>query len=267
MKATALVHAYVKLDRFVFFQLQNHPASPSHPDLIKQRLKENEGLADFEKLCEAGAEGDELLWLLAGCQGLSGFTRMLEVFGWSAPQLRKGLATIEKAASVIQKMQHRPFGLLARYADSISASGLDKNLRSYVALARAARSDFGHRSDWFLNIAKARLVIHVSHRTKQDPHDKEVSGLIAAVTATDYNADAQRRWRHRHKELVQDAWLDRYTIMGQGGREQVRQSWEQIAIQEPDFFKGFDRFTEDYKALAQTRGHSFANRHSAKTAR
>ena len=38
MKATALVHAYVKLDRFVFFQLQNHPASPGHLDWVKQRL-------------------------------------------------------------------------------------------------------------------------------------------------------------------------------------------------------------------------------------
>ena len=92
----------------------------------------------FEKLREAGAEGEELFWLLAGCQGLRGFTQTEEVFGWSAPQLRKGLATIEKAASVIQKMQRRPFGLLARYADSINASGLDNDLRSYVALARTA---------------------------------------------------------------------------------------------------------------------------------
>ena len=87
------------------------------------------------------------------------------------------------------------------------------------------------------------------------------------MTGTDYNADAQRRWRHGHKELIQDAGLDPYTIMGQGGREQVRQSWKQIAIREPDFFKGFDKFTEDYKALAQTRLRSFANRESAKTAR
>lgn len=80
---------------------------------------------------------------------------------------------------MIEKMKIHPFGLLAGY--TALPSDLDKSLRSYIALARAARGHFGHGSQWFLNVAKARLVIHVTHRSKGDPHDGEVSGLIAAT--------------------------------------------------------------------------------------
>jgi hypothetical protein len=262
MKAPELAHAYVTLDRFVYFQLQKSSAFQSRCASVKQRLKDNEGLKDFEKLCDAGSEADELLWLLAGCEGLPGFINAEEVFGWSASELRKGLAALEKAANVIEKMDLRPFGLLVRHANV--TFNLDKRLRSYLRFARAAQSDFGHGSEWFLNIAKARLVLHVIHRTAGEPHDNEVSGLIAAVTKTEYNADAQKRWRHKHNDLIQNAELDPYTITGQAGRQQVRQSWEQIAAQDPEFFKGFDIFADDYSALSQSRRDKPGNHQRSK---
>jgi hypothetical protein len=80
---------------------------------------------------------------------------------------------------------------LARNA-SVDGKELYKSLRSYLALARAAQGDFGRGSYWFLNVAKARLVIHVSHKIKGHFRDNEVSGLIAAMTDTAYNAAAQR---------------------------------------------------------------------------
>jgi hypothetical protein len=266
MKVPDLAHAYVTLDRFVFYRLQASSALDDCRAQVTLRLKKNEGLEDFDRLCAAGAEGDELLWLLKGCEGLPGFTQVDEVFGWSAPELGKGLAAVEKAASVIEKMQRNPFGLLARHAASVRSSELEKDLRSYVALARAARRDFSHGSHWFLNVAKARLVIHVTHRLNGEPHDKEVSGLIAAATGTDYNAGAQSQWRHMHDDLVRDPSLDPYTIMGPAGRERVRKSWEEIAAQEPEFFKGFDVFTADYEALGESRQRQLPNRKNAKNA-
>jgi hypothetical protein len=264
MKALELAKAYVQLDRFVSFQLQDSSVFQSRCDEVRQRLRKNEGLPDFEKLCDAGAEGDELLWLLAGCDGLPGFTLTLEVFGWSAQELKKGLAAVEKAASVIEKIQCHPFGLLARHAESVlGSSGLEQDLSAYLALARAA-SDFGHRSKWFLNIAKARLVIHVTHRTKGGPHDSEVSGLVAAMTSTDYNADAQRRWRQKHNDLIRDAQLDPYTTKGQAGRDQVRRSCEEIAAREPEFFQGFTKFVDDYWAVARSRNRKLPNRGTTK---
>jgi hypothetical protein len=126
MKANDLAHAYVNLDRFVFFQLQTSSVLQSRCAEVKQALRKNEGLADFEKLCEAGAEGDELLWLLAGCAGVPGFSHTVDVFGWSAAELKKGLTAVEKAASVIEKMQRHPFGLLARHALTVRSSAWKK---------------------------------------------------------------------------------------------------------------------------------------------
>lgn len=263
MKKPELAHAYVTLDRFVFFQLQKSSRLRDLNAKIKQRIKENEGSEDFRRLCNAGAEEDELLWLLGGCEGLPGFAVTQECFGWTTEELTKGLDAIEKAASVIQKMQSHTFGILARYTPY--GTNLDKNLRSYLVLAREARRDFGHRSEWFLNIAKARLVIHVNHRTNGDPHDREVSGLIAAITGSNYNADAQRRWRNKHRELFLDNTLDPYTVKGHAGRELVLEQWNALAVKAPEFYGGFDSWVSDYAALNRFRQRKQSNRRNTKT--
>jgi hypothetical protein len=254
VKAPDLVHAYVKLDRLVFFRLQITSLFESCCAQIKQRLGENDGLGDFEKLCELGAESHELLWLLRSCEGLPGCKSAAELFGWSAKELNKSLFVMEHAASVIEKMQRHPFGLLARNA-SVDGKELYKSLRSYLALARAAQGDFGRGSYWFLNVAKARLVIHVSHKIKGHFRDKEVSGLIAAMTDTAYNAAAQSQWRHTHEDLIQDPSLDPYTTMGEAERAQVRANWEYIASQAAEFFECFEAWAADHEALIRWRGN------------
>jgi len=252
VKAPDLARAYVNLDRFVLFRLQSVSSIEGYCAVVKLRLRESGALEDFQALCDAGAEGDELLWILKGCEGLPGLTRLNELFGRSALELRRDLAALEKAARVIDEIRVSPFGLLARHAASVRSSGLEKDLGDYVALAHAARSDFGHGSKWFLNIAKARLVIHVTHKTKRN-HDKEISGLIAGITGTDYDATAQSQWRHAHVDLVRDTSLDPYTIMTPAGREDVGKSWDRIAAQDPEFFEGFRSYAADYAELAQSR--------------
>jgi hypothetical protein len=200
--------------------------------------------------------------LLTGCEGLAGLAEIKDLFGWSAEQLMNGLLVVEKAASVIEKIQRHPFGLLSRHV--VNSSGLAKDLRTYVALARAAKKDFGHGSHWFLNIAKARLVIHVAHKTAGDVRDKEVSGLIAAITGTDYGPAAQSRWRHVHEELIRDSSLDPYTTMGAAGREQIRRTWEGVKTTDPEFYESFAIFAADYNALAEQRHGGVLNRKKAK---
>ena len=219
MEGFALARAYVDLDRFVYFQLQNASTFVNCWMKVRDRLnKFAGGLKDFDDLCAAGADSDELLWLLHGCEGLPGFSHADQVFGWSAEELSKGLGAIEKAACVIEKMRQRPYGLLAVQTPNVNRD-LEKTLRAYVALARVARRDFSHGSDWFLNIAKARLVIHVTQRTNGAVHDREISGLIAAMTDTAYAPSAQTRWRHKHSNLIRDAALDPYTVMTPAQRE------------------------------------------------
>jgi hypothetical protein len=253
MKAPDLACAYVTLDRYLFFQLQNTGTFERSCEEVRNRLKINEGLPDLDKLCAAGAESSELLWILRGCEGLPGFSSTSDVFGWSAPELKKGLARIEEAASFIEKVAHYPFGLLAAHTSNLT-SGLQKSLRSYLELARAAQSDFGHGSFWFLNIAKARLVIHVRHRTKGNLHDKAISGLIAAITRSDYDEHDQRQWRRKYPGLIgKDSSLDPYTLVSHRKREQKRQFWQDIAAQEPEFFKVFENCLADTAALNRSR--------------
>jgi hypothetical protein len=253
MKALDLAQAYVTLDRFLYFHLQNTGTFENSCLHVMELLKENEGLLDFETLCDAGAETSELLWILKGTEGLPGFTTTAEVFGWPASELKKGLARIEEAASFIERVAHYPFGLLAIRTPDVN-SRLHKSLRSYVELARAAQSDFGHGSFWFLNIAKARLVIHVRHRTNGHLHDKAISGLIAAMTKSAYNEYDQSQWRRKYRGLImKDRPLDPYTLMSHRQREQRRKSWQDTARQEPEFFKGFDSWLTDSAALGQSR--------------
>jgi hypothetical protein len=60
MESPELAREYVKFDRFVFFQLQSSSAFQNRCAVVTRLLTENHGLEDFKKLCNAGAERDEL---------------------------------------------------------------------------------------------------------------------------------------------------------------------------------------------------------------
>ena len=255
MEAFVLANWYVSLDRFVYFQLQKTSTFSDVCRRVRERLSEAGAAKDFDDLCAAGADSDELLWFLNGCEGLPGFTHTEQVFGWSAEELTKGLEAIETAASVVEKIQRHPFGIIAAYVE-LPSKRLEKTLRTYVALARAARRDFGHGSDWFLNIVKARLVIHVTHHAEGAFHDREISGLIAATTGTDYEPSAQSRWRRMHADLIRDSSLDPYAVMNPAQREERRQRWKQIAAADPEFFEGFSTWVASFDRIAEARRRS-----------
>jgi hypothetical protein len=252
----SLAKAYVQLDRLFYFDPQNVSAVATLCGNVKERLGLTaRALKDLEDLAAAGADANELLWLLRGCGGLPGFADTSEVFGFSVSELTKGLVIIEKAASVIEKMERQTFGLLAVHT-SHADDGLMKTLRSYVALARAAQRDFGHQSEWFLNIAKARIVIHVSCHANGAVHDREVSGLVAAVTLSDYGPAAHSRWRHQHRELIDDSSLDPYTTMTSVERERRRQTWVQFAHADPEFFEGYRTWSADLTLIDKAKRRS-----------
>jgi hypothetical protein len=128
--------------------------------------------------------------------------------------------------------------------------GLVEHLRSYVTLARLAKRCLLHRSEWFLNIAKARLVIHVRHWTG-DPHDKEVSGLIAAVTGKeDYGQENQKRWRKKYNYFVSDTQLDPWTIAVAEKREEIKRVFEKAL---PGIEPTITRLTADFVKLIEAR--------------
>lgn len=251
MKALALAHAYVILDRLAFYELQQSSALGDYYTRAEQHLKEQEGWKDFEFLCQAGAEREELLWILAGCEGLPGLPTAQKLFGWRADRLTEGLLAIERAATIIEKTFDHPFGILTHVAGEDSQA-LPARMRSYVNFARAAQRDFGKGAEWFLNIAKARLVIHVTFRTK-NPHDKQVSGLITSTTGADYNEDAMRRWRHRHQDLVQDSQLDPHTTQTSEERKKSMRLLKETAAQIPAIQATIERAATAFVKLAKSR--------------
>jgi len=271
MRAFALAHDYVTMDRWVFRQLKG-PALDEICETVKKRLKDEGGHTALAALCQTPeVEEREILWILAGCEGLSGFGGRVRVesrnaktknqnrdrprvsptaqlFGRKPEQLSKNLKNIRETASIIESIQRSTFGPMAKFL----ISSTPYTLRSYASLIEAAQSDFGHGTEWFLNISKARLVIHVKHWTG-DPHDKEVSSLIAAIIGNeDYGRENQKRWREKYNHLVSDRQLDPYTILTAAERAQRNQEVDEL-LKEPAVNDSVKMSIKDFLTILQSR--------------
>lgn len=276
MNALAFVHSYVKVDRLVFRQLEGAGLD----DICKrvnQHLKEEGGDTAFDALCRTrGVEEREILWFLAGCEGLPGFGgRVLvessdakaknkkkgiprasptaQLFGRNAELLKSNLDAIRETADIIENIQRSPFGLFGSMENVFIPSTPD-TLRSYASLIEAVQSDFGQGTEWFLNIAKARLVIHVTHRTG-DPHDEEVSSLIAAITGKEhYGQENQETWRGKYNYLVSDTRLDPYTTQTPAERENRNRELNELLKNQGQVFNDvLAKLTQGFLTLYQSR--------------
>jgi hypothetical protein len=271
---TALVHSYVTMDRWAFQQLEGAKLDEICQK-VKQRLRDEGGYEAFEALRQTpGIEEREILWFLAGCEGAPGFgprvrleprdtkakkqnkgisrvSPTAQLFGRSAEQLKRNLSRIREAASIIENIQSSPFGPLGATTIGSIFSTPDA-LREYASLIEAAQSDFGQGTEWFLNVAKARLVIHVTHWTG-DSHDKEVSAIIAAMTGNEsYGQENQKTWRRKYNYLVGDTQLDPYTTRSSAEREQVKrvqnESFEDSGVKD-----AVATLIKGYSAISQSR--------------
>jgi hypothetical protein len=255
MGAQHLEQAYVKLDRSIFLELKDSSDLRELFSGAEKRLEERHALGNFQTLCAAGAEPEQVLWILSGLEGLPELRNTFELFGWPAKELAKHLESIELTASLIEKTRSYPFGMLVQASLLLSAQQLPEDLRAYASMARAAQGSFGHNAQWFLNIAKARLVQHVTHRTVGgQPHDKEVSGLIAAMTGSDsYDEGSQKRWRHKHKGLVGNNWLDPYLTWSSEDRENAIRQHKELCSQYPEVRECFKKLVFMFVTLIQRR--------------
>lgn len=268
MNARALVEGYVWLDRSLLFRLQNDreltSAFQGVLDAVSTLLEKRGAWDDLENLCQAGCEREEVLWLLGGCDGVPGITSSEGLFGRGADELRKNLRDIRHAADVISNLNRQPFGHLLRGSISLgSLPDLPEHLRLYAAAVGAAQADFVG-SDWYLNIAKARLSDHVTYKTdagRTRKRDKEISSLIGAITNTSYGADAHRRWRHQHNDLLGNRTTDpdgRWTIdpsatLAATHRDEATLQLKNFAETDPDFNEYLNRCASTFLKIAQSR--------------
>jgi hypothetical protein len=232
-KRREIARAYVELDRVFYCNPINRDSVRKRLDEVKRAIKVAPAApAALKELCQAGADEEEILWLLSGCRSKHVFGNTEEAFGLSADELTHTLVSARNLANVLNQMRRYTFGVLLDRV--LLAHRLPETLQEVVRLASAAKGTFGHRSEWFLNIAKARLVIHIRSQTKGRTYDQAIADLVSAVLCVTYDASAQSSWRRKHDYLIDRPYIDGETAMSRSERRKKRKVWEEIAANFPD---------------------------------
>jgi hypothetical protein len=226
----SLARACVTFDRcaFHFLKMSDPIAFDRVLKASEARVKAGGGFADFNSLWKEGCDREELLWLLVSCRDT--IVNIRNVFGQLGPSLSQNLKKIRRCADFVERLNCTLFGALAKATPGgTQLKYLPETLRKLAELAENAKREFKN-AKWFLRIAKVRLTDHVIFKCRNgEPHDKQVSGLIAAVTGKDYSEDAQRRFRHKYKHLLSNRYadpdgnraLDPYTVRSDPKRQKT----------------------------------------------
>jgi hypothetical protein len=233
-----LARAFVSLDRatFRYLKMKHRDLFDNVLKMTKARIRDGNGLPNLRNLCDVGCECEELLWLLAGCCGQAIILNTQQIFSRDAKSLNRNLQEIRNCADLVANLDRSLFGALLRGTPSSATfQFVPENLRTMADLAEAAKRDFKN-AEWFLGIAKVRITDHVTYKTcSGDPHDNEVSGLIAAASGKEYNSDAHRRFRMKYRDLFSDRnrdpnglnSLDPYTVRADSLRQETIQALTQ----------------------------------------
>jgi len=259
--ARELAHGYCFLDRALFCYLKmNDPALLKRAlAAVEERVKDGNGRTNLERLCEEGCEREELVWLSLGCWDRVRVLTTEQLFGRNIDQVNKNLELIRNCANVTASWRQSVFGALFRSVPG-TLQLLPEHLRNLAELAEAAKRDFKN-AQWFLSLAKIRITDHVTYKARDgEPHDADVSGLIAAVSGSDYNADAHRRFRTNaryrkllsHKDHDPSGYhsLDPYTVRTDSKRMETI-SVLQEGMKDPAFRQAIEGSALSFLKLAE----------------
>ncbi len=182
-------------------------ARQKSPSQATKLLEEAKALGDVKKLEDEDCNRDEILFRLEllcsgfandSWQELTGLTEKRKV---SAATNR-----IRKLAEEIEQLnRHMLVWFLANYVltGKVEFYRIPVLLRNYAQTLDDAGKLYGPLKHPFQNGVIAFLVAYVKDKTGKF-HDKEVSGLIAAVLRSDrYSQKDQQMWRRNHAKLLQ----------------------------------------------------------------
>jgi hypothetical protein len=255
-----LAKAYVELDWMYYSHPANRASVRESREQVRKILRSiPRALEALQKLRLAGADEMEILWLLSGTRGRSGFNNFRELFGQDASKLNKTLGVIRTASDAIEIIERHPFGTLARHVLPARGRHLSDTLRRFETTATAAKTAFGRGAQWFLTLVKARLVIHVRSQTKGALHDSEISDLIDAMNSansvepTDYVATSQSTWRAKHAYLIADDSLDPWAAMDSTKRDRMRAEMGQILSETAAIETDEEGIIADFRRIAAVR--------------
>ncbi|MFY9585276.1 MAG: hypothetical protein WAR21_12380 [Candidatus Acidiferrales bacterium] len=151
----------------------------------------------LEKLCSAGCNRQELLWLLATCseEPTPEPDRLVQLLGLDHRQLRATVKGLREWAHRIERINQAPLAAVLQVAGIREVFDVPPLLRKYAALLEFL-ADVTWRTYW--TVAKKSLIFYVKKRTKHY-HDKMVAELLATATTRDnYSENLHRAWRRRN---------------------------------------------------------------------
>jgi hypothetical protein len=180
------------------------------PDVInrianqtKLRIEEQNAMGCFHKLCKAGCHHTDLLYLLGTCEN-RGVQSTVKLTGYDSEELTIKLKMIRECAQTLEEINTREFGLFIKDRRHFKQHDrLAVTLRQYAGLVDHAARHLGGKTDFYLHVAKGRLIHYVREKTGAY-HDKEVAETLAAVLDSAYSESDHRGWRNTYHKRISD---------------------------------------------------------------
>jgi hypothetical protein len=168
----------------------------------RQKIEHHNAMGSLHKLGTAGCDDTELLFLLGACEN-RGVQSAIKLTGYDSEELTAKLKLMVTCAQVIAEINRREFGLLVKDRRHFRQhERLSSTLRQYRALVEHAVKHLGGKTDFYLHVAKGRIIHYVREHTGSY-HDSEVSELIAAALGSHYTEEDHRGWRIAYHKRIQ----------------------------------------------------------------
>lgn len=183
----------------------DQPLVDAAEGLMEARIKEAGQSDSLILLCDKGCPRRELLYLLAMCEN-RGLSRTDIMLGRNSVAMRKSLKKIEACADdVAHLLCDGELGrILATEENStlFDFVNLPTELQEFAALVDHAVKYIAGRHDFYLNIAKARLVNFVLKHTGKH-HHKEVANLLWVNLGGEYGEVEHRIWHSNYLDRAE----------------------------------------------------------------
>ena len=154
-------------------------------------------------LCDQGCPRRELLYLLGMCEN-RGVANSLKMTGFDSEDLNKLLYTIRLVADDLWTLSGSEFGAFLEMEEGSTLFNLlrvPEMLREYASLIEHAVEFVGGKSDFYLHLARARLLSFVKKHTGK-PYDVHVARLLSVMLGAEYGNVNHRMWRDKLEKTL-----------------------------------------------------------------
>lgn len=154
-------------------------------------------------LCEEGCPRRELLYLLGMCEN-RGVTNSLRMTGFDSEDRKKLVADIRAVADDLWALSGYELGAYLEMEERSTLFNLlrvPEMLREYASLIEHAVDFIGGKSDFYLHLARSRLLSFVRMHTGK-PHDAKVASLLSVVLGPEYGKTNHRVWRDKLEKTL-----------------------------------------------------------------